>query len=380
MTMILYSKYVYSAGWLLARRARSHLSTRADGRRGESNKASGDGRRSGGARMIGQHRSRLRHVALGLAADSTRSLKSMASGGDGGGSSARSRRVGLLGLGAIGEVVAKALLREPAATGCPPAGDSPEPDGIEGAALCAILVSDTAKHADKASWLPADVLLTSDSEAFFAAAPEVIVEAAGQPTVISYGERALAAGCDFIVTSTGALTDDSLHERLRSAATGSTSGRLHLASGAMPGLDWMQAAAMGGGVSRLSVVQSKPPTSWHGTVAEEAVLAVDDWESHGPLTIFEGPARSAASAFPKSSNVTATLALATVGLDATSVRLVADPQPFFSTSLELESSAGTIKIEAKHLPSPSNPKTSSDVALSVLRSLRATCSSVYVGT
>jgi hypothetical protein len=283
-TQVLYVN-TSSAGWLAAAHARassrSHLSTRADGRRAESNKASGDGRRSGGARMIGQHRSRLRHVALGLAADSTRSLKSMASGGDGGGSSARSRRVGLLGLGAIGEVVAKALLREPAATGCPPAGDSPEPDGIEGAALCAILVSDTAKHADKASWLPADVLLTSDSEAFFAAAPEVIVEAAGQPTVISYGERALAAGCDFIVTSTGALTDDSLHERLRSAATGSTSGRLHLASGAMPGLDWMQAAAMGGGVSRLSVVQSKPPTSWHGTVAEEAVLAVDDWESHG---------------------------------------------------------------------------------------------------
>ena len=155
----------------------------------------------------------------------------------------------------------------------------------------------------------------------------------------------------------------------------------------------------------MTVVQSKPPVSWHGTAAEAAVLAVEDWASHGmlylpsrsalfwlpmthalralagPLTIFEGPARAAASTFPKSSNVTATLALATVGLDDASVRLVADPQPFFSTSLELESATtGTIKIEAKHLPSTTNPKTSSDVALSVLRSLRATCSSVYVGT
>ncbi len=292
----------------------------------------------------------------------------------------RTRRVGLLGLGAIGEVVAKALLREHAGVGSPPEGEGTEPGGVEGATLCAILVSDTAKHSGKA-WLPANVVLTADPEVFFAAAPEVIVEAAGQPTVVSFGERALLAGCDFIVTSTGALTDDALHERLSNAAAGAASGRLHLASGAMPGLDWMQAAAMGGGVSNVHVVQSKPPVSWHGTAAEAAVLAVEDWQSHGPLTIFEGSARVAASTFPKSSNVTATLALATVGLDATSVRLVADPQPYFSTSLELESAtAGTIKIEAKHLPSATNPKTSSDVALSVLRSLRATCSSVYVGT
>ena len=203
--------------------------------------------------------------------------------------------MGLLGLGAIGEVVVKALLREHAAVGCPPQGDSPEPGGVEGAALCAILVTDTAKHADKRAWLPPGVVLTADPDAFFAAAPEVIVEAAGQSTVRSFGERALLAGCDFIVTSTGALTDDALHQRLSSAASGATSGRLHLASGAMPGLDWMQAAAMGGGVARVTVVQSKPPVSWHGTAAEAAVLAVQDWASHGPLTIFEGSARVAVS-------------------------------------------------------------------------------------
>ena len=41
------------------------------------------------------------------------------------------------------------------------------------------------------------------------------------------------------------------------------------------------AAAIGGGISK--VVQAKPPSSWHGTVAEAAVLAVDDWSSHGRL-------------------------------------------------------------------------------------------------
>ena len=309
------------------------------------------------------------------------------------------RRVGLLGIGAIGETVARALLRPPNPTATPPAVG--EPGGVEGAELTAVLVSDSAKHADKRAWLGQGVLLTDDPEAFFAEQLDVVVEAAGQvrrppvvpapallpvllmypglqPAVVAYGERCLRAGHDLLVTSTGALTDDALHAQLHAIAR--QQGRLHLCSGAMPGLDWLQAAAMGGGVKQVRVVQSKPPASWIGTVAEEQVQAVADWDAHGPLTIFEGVAREAAAAFPKSSNVTATLALATVGLDATQVRLVADPKPFFSTHLELESAAGRISIEAEHRPSATNPKTSADVALSVLRSLRAVCSPVYVGT
>ena len=63
-------------------------------------------------------------------------------------------------------------------------------------------------------------------------------------------------------------------------------------------------------------------------------------------------------------NVTATLALATAGLDATEVRLVADPSPFFSTALELEAACGTIKVQTEHRASETNPKTGSDVAFS----------------
>lgn len=290
------------------------------------------------------------------------------------------RRVGLLGLGAINETVAQALLRAPALVLglLPRKGDLP--DGVDGAKLCAILVTDVEKHSDKKHWLGSDVLLTADPNVFFAANLDVVVEAAGQPTVKSYGERALSGGSDFIVTSTGALADDALFKTLRSAASKVGAGRLHLASGAMAGLDWMQAASIGGDVERVTVVQSKPPASWHGTAAEEAVLAVTDWEAHGPLTIFEGLAREAAEEFPKSSNVTATLALATAGLDKTDVRLVADPAPFFSTNIELKAACGSIKIQVEHRPSASNPKTSADVALSVLRSLRATCSPVCVGT
>ena len=88
------------------------------------------------------------------------------------------RRVGLLGIGAIGETVARALLRPPNPTATPPAEG--EPGGVEGAELAAVLVSESAKHADKRAWLGQGVLLTDDPEAFFAERLDVVVEAAGQ--------------------------------------------------------------------------------------------------------------------------------------------------------------------------------------------------------
>ena len=180
--------------------------------------------------MKSAQQKRLRHLVADLSSSVGRNSRVAASGM----AAKAPRRVGLLGIGAIGQVVAKALLRPAALVGVPPLGEAPEPDGVEGAALCAVLVSDTAKHADKRAWLPEGVLLTDSIEAFMAAVPECVVETAGQPTVVDYGELVLRSGADFVVTSTGALTDDALHARLKAAACEVGSGRLHLASGAMP--------------------------------------------------------------------------------------------------------------------------------------------------
>ena len=93
------------------------------------------------------------------------------------------------------------------------------------------------------------------------------------------------------------------------------------------------------------------------------------------------------------------MALATAGLDATRlnpwnpncchphsnpgrVTLVADPRPdgCFSTTVELTASCGKIKLDIEHQPSADNPRTSADVAYSVVKSLKAVCSPIVVGT
>jgi predicted dinucleotide-utilizing enzyme len=59
----------------------------------------------------------------------------------------------------------------------------------------------------------------------------------------------------------------------------------------------------------------------------------------------------------------------------------ADPRPAFHTRVEMRAPGrGSIVLESEHVPSATNPRTSADVALSVLRSLRALCASIYVGT
>jgi predicted dinucleotide-utilizing enzyme len=82
--------------------------------------------------------------------------------------------------------------------------------------------------------------------------------------VASFGERCLAAGRDFVVTSVGALTSDQLYDDMQAAAAGHGGGRLMLASGAMPAVDWMHSSMLAGDVDAVTFTQIKPPKSWAG--------------------------------------------------------------------------------------------------------------------
>lgn len=205
--------------------------------------------------------------------------------------------VAVIGAGAIGGAVTEAIER----------GDVP------GAHLVAVLhSSSTPAEVDRA-------IATAD----------VLVEASSVEAAEELIPQITAAGKDVIVCSCGVFAR---HEDPRDLVAGSRNqgqgqgqrqnhasspsrGRVLVPAGAVGGLDVLAAAARAG---------TDDATLRHYTIKSPAALDVDG-PLESPREVFRGSAREAALEFPRTSNASVALALATIGLDRTEVIVVADP-------------------------------------------------------
>lgn len=207
--------------------------------------------------------------------------------------------------------------------------------------------------------------VVTDAEVFLNEQFDFVVECAGHGAVKAYGVKVLERGIDLLVVSIGALTDDGLREALRSAARNAGS-RLVLCSGAIGGIDLLSAASLSG-IESITYTSRKPPRAWRGTPAEKLV----DLDKVAVETVFyEGSARAAARDYPQNANSAATIAIASVGLDRTSVRLIADPAaPGNVHEFKLRSACADMEVRIVGKPSPDNPKTSMSTAYTVAREI-----------
>lgn len=261
--------------------------------------------------------------------------------------------LGLIGYGAIGRPLAAAVLA-----------------GAAGPVrLAAVLVREPARHTPA----PEGAVLTDDPAEFLRRPLDLVVEAAGHAALRAHGEAVLAAGCDLMVVSVGAFADDALLERLLAAAR--RAGRQILVpSGAIAGLDVISAAAVGG-LDEVRITTRKPPAAWRGTPGEAQALAASE-----PALLFEGPAREGVVLFPQNVNVAAALALAGVGLDATRMRVYADPTVTHNThEVYARGAFGEVHLTLRNVPTPENPKTGRIVVMSVLKAVRNRRAALVVG-
>jgi aspartate dehydrogenase len=266
-------------------------------------------------------------------------------------------RVAVGGFGAIGAVVAEALDR-----------------GLDGLRLAAVSARDTARAEATLAGFAKPVPVLPLGRLWEAA--DIVVECAPAAHLRDLAEPALAQGRSLVVLSCGALLDNfDLAELARRHG-----GRILVPTGALIGLDAVQAAALGGGIRSVQMITRKPPGGLEGApYLVEHQIRVSGLKQ--AKLVFTGSAREAARGFPANVNVAAALALAGIGPDRTTIEIWADPAVDRNIHrIEVEADAARFSMQIENVPSRENPRTGRLTPLSVIALLRKLTSPLAIGT
>lgn len=206
------------------------------------------------------------------------------------------------------------------------------------------------------------------------AAADLIVETAGGAAVPELARRTFAGGKHLLLISMGALLD---HPELIDLAR-EKGCRLILPSGAIAGLDGIKAACEGR-VDHVTINTRKPPKS-----IRDAPFVLDNNIDVDALTeeteLFSGSVREAIRGFPDNVNVAVCVALAGIGPDKTTIRILAVPGlQRNSHTIEIEGEFGSLTISIANALSE-NPSTGRLTAMSIIRSIKDLMDPVQIGT
>lgn len=267
-----------------------------------------------------------------------------------------SLRVGIAGFGAIGRKVASRL-----------------DEGIPGLSLAAVSARDVSRTQAIVAGFRKPVPVVPLAK--LAELADIVVECVPAAAFMEVAEPALRAGRILVVISVGALI---AHIDLKDVAR-RAGGRIIVPTGALLGLDAVQAAAEGA-IRSVRMITRKPPDGLAGApYLLENRIEVDGLSA--PKKVFEGTAREAVRGFPANVNVAAALSLAGIGPDRTTIEIWADPTLDRNThTIDVESDSANFTLSIANVPSAENPRTGKITALSIIAALRKLGSPLQVGT
>jgi aspartate dehydrogenase len=277
------------------------------------------------------------------------------------------RKIGLIGCGAIGSELALAI----------------DSGRVKKAALVSLYDNVENVAVELKSKLQNKNIKSFSNFSLFTSSPafanaDIIIEAASQDAVKKFAKTIIQAGKDLIIMSIGALAEqDLLHELLDIASRKEV--HIYVPSGAIAGIDAIRSVKHL--LNSVTITTTKNPKALVGAPFFEKTRIKPELITQKKL-IYEGTARDAVKEFPANVNVAAALSLAGLGMDATKVKIIADPDTSVNQhQITAIGTFGEIKIVVRNIPSPSNPKTSYLAVLSAVECIRSICDdNIRIGT
>lgn len=246
-------------------------------------------------------------------------------------------KIGIVGVGAIGGAVAKALIA-----------------GIPGFTLHAI--SDPNPSVDCPCPNLSDADLVDQCDLIIEALPPHLVSALTRLCLDKEKDLIMISACALLITP-------ELISQIRVK-----NSRVIVPSGALSGIDGVSSLKHLG-IKSARITTTKKPQGYAGApyIADNNI---DLSAITTPTQIFEGNALDAAKGFPANVNVAATLSLAGIGAQDTQVQIWADPDIKGNKHhIEVEGEFSKIQSIIENTPDPQNPKSSMLAAQSIIATL-----------
>lgn len=267
--------------------------------------------------------------------------------------------IGIVGVGAIGKEIARAI-----------------DDGTIPARLAAIWDRQAGEAEEFAATLRQKPKVLPLAE--LVKECNIVVEAASQAAVKEVALAALSNSKSVMIMSVGALSDKQLLEQIRSLAKEHHCS-IYVPSGAIGGLDAVKSASIKH-IECVTITTRKPAKGLEGApFVVKNNLDLDKFVE--PTEIFSGPAAIAIKEFPANVNVAASLSLVGIGFEKTIVKVVVDPTISRNIhEIHVRGEFGEFHAKIENVPSETNPRTSFLAALSAIATLKQVCEPLKIGT
>jgi aspartate dehydrogenase len=203
----------------------------------------------------------------------------------------------------------------------------------------------------------------------------LVLEAASVDAAARVARLALRAHRSVFIMSVGGLLRDRTWRRMARRSR----GKVYIPSGALAGLDGVQALAVGK-IRSVSLTTRKPPRALAAApFVRRRRLRLERLVR--PTVLFTGSSLAAVRAFPQNTNVAAALTLASRQAPArVRVRVVADPTIRMNVhEVDVRGDCGRVRCIVESRPSR-NPKTSELALRSASAALRRLFDPVNIGT